>query len=85
MAVQDLSDVGTLVKLIVSALVDYPEEVEVEEVVGTNATMLEVRIDRRDMGKLIGRRGRTANALRELLVDFGGRAGRRYLLEILED
>ena len=79
-----LSQIGTITREIVRAIVDRPEEVEVSEIEGTQATVLEVRVARRDHGKLIGKRGRIANAIRELLINFGGKTHRRYILEIIE-
>lgn len=79
-----LSDIGTLLKTLVVALVDRPEAVEVHEIVGSQATVLEVKVAKPDHGKVIGRKGRTANAIRELLIDLGGKRNRRYVLEILE-
>ncbi len=80
----ELSDIGTLVLTLVRALVDRPEEVVVNEIEGSQATVLEVRVAKSDHGKLVGRRGRTANAVRELLTGYGGKRNRRYLLEIIE-
>jgi hypothetical protein len=79
-----LSDIGTLMTTLVRALVDRPEDVVVDEIEGTQATVIEVRVAKTDHGKLIGKKGRTANAIRELLVDLGGKRHRRYVLEILE-
>jgi len=81
---QVLSDVGTLLSTLVRALVDRPNEVVVSEIEGTQATVLEVRVGKGDHGKLIGRKGRTANAIREILVDLGGKRHRRYVLGILD-
>ena len=84
MEMKELSDIGTLMKTLVRALVDRPDDVVVNEIEGTQATVLEVRVAKPDHGKLVGRKGRTANAIRELLADFGGKRNRRYMLEILE-
>jgi len=81
---KELSDIGTLMEALVRALVDRPDEVEINEIEGTQSTVLEVRVAKPDHGKLVGRRGRTANAIRELLADYGGKRNRRYMLEILE-
>lgn len=79
-----LSDIGTLMNTLVRALVDRPDDVEVNEIEGSQSTVIEVRVAKTDHGKLIGKKGRTANAIRELLVDLGGKRQRRYVLEILE-
>jgi len=76
--------VGTLVDLLVRSLVDRPEEVLLTEIQGTQATVIEVKVAKTDHGKLVGRRGRTADAIRDLLVTYGGKRNRRYMLEILE-
>lgn len=80
----ELSDIGFLVAVLVRALVDRPDEVEVQEHAGLRTTIIEVRVAPSDHGKLIGRRGRTANAIRELLVDLSGKRRHRYLIEILD-
>jgi predicted RNA-binding protein YlqC (UPF0109 family) len=66
-------------------LVDRPEEVSVTEVPGRRDTLLELRVAADDLGKVIGRQGRTARALRTLLETRGDRRGERYELEIVED
>jgi hypothetical protein len=69
---------------IVKALVDSPEQVRVNEIVGTQTVVLELRVAKSDMGKIIGKQGRTANAIRDLLNAASGKAGKRYMLEILD-
>jgi len=80
-----LSDVGTLLLTIIQALVDHPDQVQIRELEGAQATVLEVQVAKSDHGKIVGRKGRTANAIREILCDLGGKRQRRYLLEILEN
>jgi predicted RNA-binding protein YlqC (UPF0109 family) len=72
------------VEMIVKALVDDTEAVEVREVERKDALLIEVRVAESDMGKLIGRQGRTVRALRSLLHAAGMKQNRRYLLDILE-
>lgn len=74
-----------LVKQIAQALVDYPEDVEVLEVEGSQSTVLEVRTHPEDLGKVIGRDGRTAKAIRTLLGAAGMKVRRRFTLEIVEE
>jgi len=74
-----------LVETIARALVDHPENVEVRSVEGSQATVLELRVHPEDLGKVIGRQGRTAKAIRTLLGASGMKVRRRYTLEILED
>ena len=73
-----------LTKLIVQALVDNPEQVEVSEVEGDNVLVLELRVAKEDMGKVIGKKGRTAQAIRTILSAASGKAKKRILFEILE-
>jgi predicted RNA-binding protein YlqC (UPF0109 family) len=74
-----------LVEGIAKALVDYPEEVRVSVVEGSQATVLELRTHPDDLGKVIGREGRTAKAIRTLLGATGMKLHRRFTLEIIED
>ena len=73
-----------LVERIAQGLVDRPEAVSVEEVEEDNGTVLELRVAPGDLGKVIGKQGRTARALRTLLASVGRKHGRRFALEILE-
>ena len=74
-----------LVESIARALVDHPDEVEVKSVEGSQATILELRVHADDLGKVIGRQGRTAKAIRTLLGAAGMKVHKRFTLEILED
>ena len=69
---------------IVKALVDNPEQVQINEIEGSQTVVLELRVDKSDMGRIIGKQGRTANAIRTLLNAASGKAGKRHMLEILE-
>ncbi len=69
---------------IVKALVDNPEQVQVNEIESTQTVILELSVAEGDMGKIIGKKGKTANAIRTLLSAASGKARRRYLLEIVE-
>jgi predicted RNA-binding protein YlqC (UPF0109 family) len=73
-----------LIKEIVQALVDQPEIVSVSEIVGENTNVLELSVAKSDMGKVIGKQGRNAQALRTILSAASGRDRKRYILEILE-
>ena len=73
-----------VVETIAKALVDYPEEVAVTEIEGESATVLELRVAPQDLGKVIGKQGRTARAIRALLRAAGMKLRKRYVLEILE-
>lgn len=73
-----------LIEDIAKALVDEPDEVEVTEVEGEQTTVLELRVAPDDLGKVIGKQGRTARAMRTLLGAAGTKLNKRVLLEILE-
>jgi uncharacterized protein len=77
-------DVRALVEQIAKALVEKPDEVYVDEVPEGNEIVLELEVAEDDMGKLIGRHGRTVKALRSLVHATGIRQHKRYALEILE-
>lgn len=79
-----LSDGGSFVLFSVRLLVDHPERVEVKEIQGSQITVIELYVHPSDVRRVIGRKGRIADALRELLVSIGGRSNRSYLFEIVE-
>jgi predicted RNA-binding protein YlqC (UPF0109 family) len=74
-----------LVESIARALVDHPEDVEVTVVDGPKGAVLELRVHAEDLGKIIGRQGRTAKAIRTLLGASGVKLRKRYTLDIRED
>ena len=73
-----------LITEIVKALVDQPEEVSVNEIGGSHTTVLELRVAKTDIGKVIGKQGRTAQAIRTILSAAAGKTRKRYILEIVE-
>ena len=73
-----------LVESIAKALVDNPEEVAVTATEGSQATVLELKVAKEDLGKIIGKKGNTARAIRTLLSAASGKAQRRHFLEIVE-
>jgi predicted RNA-binding protein YlqC (UPF0109 family) len=73
-----------LVEVLVKNLVDNPDAVQVSEVVGNNVIIIEVKVDKSDMGKVIGKHGQTASAIRTLLSATSAKLKRRAVLEILE-
>jgi hypothetical protein len=73
-----------LVKYIAQALVDYPEQVSVTEVEGNQTSVLELKVAKEDLGKVIGKQGRTARAIRTLLSAASAKIKKRTVLEILE-
>lgn len=76
--------VKEMVEEVVKALVDHPQKVEVTEVSGEQATIIQVRTDPADVRYVIGHDGWTAEALRTILGACGPKSGKRYHLEILE-
>lgn len=70
---------------IIKNLVDNPDQVSVQEVAGAQTIILELRVDKRDMGKVIGREGKTINAIRTLLLSVAARNGMRASLEVLDN
>ncbi|HXK61216.1 MAG TPA: KH domain-containing protein [Acidobacteriota bacterium] len=73
-----------LIEMIAKALVDNPNQVSVTEVEGEQTTVLELRVAQTDLGKVIGKQGRTARAIRTLLGAAGMKLRKRFVLEILE-
>lgn len=79
-----MSAMKELLVEIAKALVDSPEDVQVTEVEGEQTSVLELRVRNEDLGKVIGRQGRTARAIRTLLSAAGMKVHKRFVLEILE-
>jgi len=77
-------DMRTLVELIAKALVDEPDQVGVRAIDGEQITVLELRVAQSDLGKVIGKQGRTARSIRTILGAAGMKLKKRYSLEILE-
>jgi predicted RNA-binding protein YlqC (UPF0109 family) len=78
-------DMRMLVEQIAQALVDAPEQVQVTPVEDGDATILELRVAQPDLGKVIGRQGRTAKSIRTILGAASMKFKKRYMLEIIED
>jgi predicted RNA-binding protein YlqC (UPF0109 family) len=73
-----------LIKYIAQALVDNPDVVEVSEIIGEQASVLELRVAKEDLGKVIGKQGRTAKAMRTILSAASTKIHKRTVLEIIE-
>ena len=73
-----------LIADIVKALVDQPEQVTVTEIEGGHTLVFEISVAKSDMGKVIGKQGRNAQAIRTILSAAAGKAKKRYVLEIVE-
>ncbi len=73
-----------LIRYIAQALVDNPEQVTVTEVEGNQTSVLELKVAKEDLGKVIGKQGRTARAMRTILSAASAKLKKRTVLEILE-
>ena len=73
-----------IIKYIVQELVDHPDQVEVSEIEGKEIAVLELKVAKEDIGKIIGKQGRTAQAIRTILSAVSGKAKKRTVLKILE-
>jgi predicted RNA-binding protein YlqC (UPF0109 family) len=73
-----------LIAKIVKAIVDNEEQVTVSEVESSHTMVLELKVAKSDMGKVIGKQGRTAQAIRTILAAGSGKARKRFILEIVE-
>jgi predicted RNA-binding protein YlqC (UPF0109 family) len=72
------------VEYVIKALIDHPEEVDVREVDGERVVVFELRLNQTDIGKVIGKSGRTITAIRTLLTSAAAKQGKRAMLEIIE-
>jgi len=75
---------SVMVETIAKALVDLPDEVDVKEVMGENTTVIELKVAKTDIGKIIGKEGKTAKAIRTILLGAATKLRRRAVLEIVE-
>jgi uncharacterized protein len=73
-----------LIKFMAQALVDFPDQVEVSEVTGEQTSVIELRVAKEDLGKVIGKQGRTAKAMRTILSAASTKIRKRTVLEIIE-
>ncbi|PLX66788.1 MAG: RNA-binding protein [Denitrovibrio sp.] len=73
-----------LVEFIARSLVDHPDSVNLTEVEGEKASIIELRVDQSDLGKVIGKQGRTAKAIRTILNASGIKSGKKVVLDIVE-
>jgi len=73
-----------LIRRIAHSLVDNPDQVDVKEIFGDQTTVIELRVAKEDLGKIIGKQGRTAHAIRSILSASSAKLHKRAVLEILE-
>jgi uncharacterized protein len=78
------SELKTLMEVVTKALVDMPDQVEVNEIEGEQTTVIELKVDKSDLGKVIGKQGRTARALRTILNAASTKLRKRSVLQIIE-
>lgn len=78
------SELKELIEYLAKALVDMPEQVEVKEIEGEQTTVLELKVAKEDLGKVIGKQGRTARAVRTILNAASTKLRKRSVLEIIE-
>jgi hypothetical protein len=74
-----------IVLYLAKSLVNHPDEVEVREIQGETAAILELRVAKEDLGRIIGKQGRTAKSIRTLLNAAASRTNRKVVLEIVEE
>ena len=79
-----MDELKALIELMAKALVDTPDAVSVRETEGEKTTIIELRVAQDDLGKVIGKQGRTARSMRTILNAAGTKLGKRCVLEILE-
>ena len=73
-----------LILIIAQALVDYPEQVSVNKIESNNTVIIELTVTKSDIGKVLGKEGRTANAIRSILNAMAGKTRKRLMLEIVD-
>jgi hypothetical protein len=74
-----------LVQLLARSLVNFPDAVQVKEVQGDTASVLELKVAKEDLGRIIGKQGRTAKSIRTILNAAASRTNRKVVLEIVEE
>ena len=79
-----LSELAQMIKYVAKMLVDVPDQVEVNEIHGENTTVIELKVAKEDLGKIIGKQGRTARAVRTILNGASTKLRKRTVLEIVE-
>jgi len=79
-----LGELAKLIEYLARMLVDLPDQVQVNEVAGENTTVIELKVAKEDLGKIIGKQGRTARAIRTVLNGASTKLRKRTVLEIIE-
>jgi hypothetical protein len=81
----EVTAVKDLIEILAKALVEHPDQVSVSEIAGEHASVIELRTAKEDLGKIIGKRGRNAQAMRTILNAASAKLRKRTVLEIIED
>ena len=81
---QNLSELSKMIEYMARMLVDLPDQVSVNEIVGENTMVIELKVAKEDLGKIIGKQGRTARAVRTILNGASTKLRKRTVLEIVE-
>ncbi len=81
---KELGELAKLIEYMARMLVDFPDKVEVNEIAGENTTVIELKVAKEDLGKVIGKQGRTARAVRTVLNGASTKLRKRTVLEIVE-
>lgn len=74
-----------LVEFVAKALVDEVDKIEISEIVGNQTNIIELKVAKEDIGKVIGRQGRTADAIRTILNCAAAKSNKRYILQIIDE
>jgi predicted RNA-binding protein YlqC (UPF0109 family) len=80
----EVTEMKELIEIIAKALVDKPEEVSVTEIQGNQTSVIELKVAKEDLGKIIGKQGRTAKAMRTILNAASTKLRKRSVLELVE-
>jgi predicted RNA-binding protein YlqC (UPF0109 family) len=81
---KELGELSKLIEFMAKMLVDFPDRVSVNEIEGENTTVIELKVAKEDLGKIIGKQGRTARAVRTVLNGASTKLRKRTVLEIVE-
>ena len=79
-----IGELAKMIEYVAKMLVDLPDQVEVHEIEGENTTVIELKVAKEDLGKIIGKQGRTARSVRTILNGASTKLRRRTVLEIIE-
>ncbi len=79
-----LNELSRMIEYMAKMLVDLPDQVEIHEIEGENTTVIELKVAKEDLGKIIGKQGRTARAVRTVLNGASTKLRKRTVLEIIE-